>query len=143
MRNGPGWLRLVLATAMVIVGCAGPTPTPSVERERNCWREPAYAWHDSDRDGVWDEDEAGLPGVVYALSGPGIDVSGRTDDEGRVTLGDCWTLRLVDGVAQGPDPEYNLTLEATAPEGYRFTTKSQLDVYRDELRVGLVREASQ
>jgi hypothetical protein len=80
---------------------------------------------------------------VYSLTGPGVAVSGVTDGEGHVKLGDCWTIRWVDGVPDRPSPEGHLMLEAIALEGFRFTTKSRLDAYRDELRVGLVRETSQ
>jgi hypothetical protein len=103
-------------------GAATPgstTPQPLVD----CfWSADAYAWVDTNRDGVIDDAEPPLEGVELDFS-----------------------LSFVDGATTGPDgnahiwamipsecqPEGSLTLIAKAPAGYTPTTETAL-VYTDD-----------
>ena len=68
-------------------------------------------WQDTDGDGTQDSGEPGIPGVVVAMEGDGIDVTAVTDAGGNYLFAD---------LAPG---DYDVTVDASsAPEGFDPTT---------------------
>ena len=84
------------------------------------WSGIGRAWIDANQNGIWDEGEAPLPGVVFYVD----DV--RNGDEKVMTAqgGENGAVKLVIELTQCPSVEYAVYVEV--PEGYRLTTPERL-----------------
>jgi hypothetical protein len=98
---------------------AGSTPQPMVD----CfWSADAYAWVDTNRDGVIDDAEPPLEGVELDFSLSFVD-GATTGPDGNAHI---WAM-----IPSACQPEGSLTLIAKAPAGYTPTTETAL-VYTDD-----------
>ncbi len=86
------------------------------------WSGIGRAWIDANQNGIWDEGEDPLPGVVFHVD----DV--RNGDEKVITAhgGENGAVKLVIELKQCPRVAYAVYVEV--PQGYRLTTpKRQVD----------------
>jgi hypothetical protein len=81
-------------------------------------------WYDENLNGIQDEDETGIEGVVVNLYGCGQDCTAGTDDDVAVdsTTTDATGLYIFQDLTAGA-----YYVEFMAPEGYRFSPKDQGD----------------
>lgn len=77
-----------------------------------------HYWHDLNNDGLWQEDEPGMPGLRVSIAGVrnGYEAETTTDENGAYTF-----TRLKTG-------SYNVTYYV--PDGYVFTVKTSGDIAR-------------
>ncbi|MBN2500434.1 MAG: hypothetical protein JXB38_06660 [Anaerolineales bacterium] len=84
------------------------------------WSGTGRAWIDTNQNGVWDEGEDPLPGVMFSVD----DV--RNGDEKVITAqgGENGAVKLVIELKQCPSVAYAVYVEV--PQGYRLTTPERL-----------------
>jgi len=127
MYRRASWVLLpVLVIASQILACSLFSRLPAFKD--GCYLGYAKAWIDENANGLWDDTESPLVGVVFELS------DGQRDylyepisaENGEFFLSifpnTCESLA-----------GYELVLRATPPQGYRATTPAEITISREEL----------
>lgn len=128
---------LALWSIFLLAGCGvSQLETPDIhEEELNISEEKAVladcftyfnltAWEDSNQDGIWNEEESPMEGVIFFVDGFYVSSSNRgkasSNSEGQATI-DTWS--------PGECMDNNFTIRAETPDGYAPTTDGPLLYY--------------